>query len=148
MPAVTLYRFRIELSDLDRSVYDSLDFRVAMHPSETNDFLITRVLAYALNWQEGLEFSAGGLHEAEEPAMKVAGRHGTTALSIEIGNPSAKRLHKNAKAADAIKVYTYKDPSLRRRPKIPRPHGRTPRARQFLVAPPPGRPTHLKLRRP
>lgn len=110
MPAVTLYRFRIDLSDLDRHVYDSLDFRVAMHPSETTDFLLTRVLAYALNWQEGLEFSAGGLSDAEEPAIQLAGQHGSRALSIEIGNPSGRRLHKNSKAADQIKVYTYKDP--------------------------------------
>lgn len=109
MPAVTLYRFKIDLSDLDRNVYEALDFRVAQHPSETVDYLLTRVLAYALNWQEGLEFSASGLHEAEEPPIKLAGRHGTLALTIEIGNPSGRRLHKNSKASDAIKVYTYKD---------------------------------------
>ena len=111
MAAVTLYRFKIDLSDLDRNVYDSLDFRVAMHPSETNEFLLTRVLAYALSYEEGLEFSPGGLSDTEEPAMKLAGKHGTTALAIEIGNPSGRRLHKNAKAAERLKVYTYKDPN-------------------------------------
>lgn len=111
MASVTLYRFKIELSDLDRGMYESLDFRVAMHPSETTDFLLTRVLAYALSYEEGLEFSPGGLSDVEEPAIKLPGKHGTVALAIEIGNPSGRRIHKNAKAADRFKVYTYKDPN-------------------------------------
>ncbi len=110
MAAVTLYRFRIELSDLERNVYDSLDFRVAMHPSETNDYLLTRVIAYALNFQDGLEFTPEGLSDPDAPALKMAGIHGSIALWIEIGNPSAKKLHKGAKASSSVKVYTYKDP--------------------------------------
>ena len=54
-----LYRFLIELSDIDRSVYKSLDFRVAQHPSEIAPYLLSRVLAYALSYQEGLEFASG-----------------------------------------------------------------------------------------
>ena len=80
-----------------------------MHPSESEDFLITRVLAYALNLQEGLEFSQG-LCVPDEPAMRVLGENGGIALWIDIGNPAAHRLHKAAKASRRVRVYTYKDP--------------------------------------
>jgi uncharacterized protein YaeQ len=68
--ASTLYRFRIDLSDVDRGVYETLDFRIAQHPSETTTYLLTRVLAYALNTQPGLEFSSGGLSDPDAPAPK------------------------------------------------------------------------------
>jgi uncharacterized protein YaeQ len=105
-----LYRFKIELSDITRSVYESLDFRVAQHPSESLDFLLTRVLAYALNFQEGLNFSAEGLHNPDDPCLRVPSTYGGDALIIEIGSPSAKKLHKSSKAASKVKVYTYKNP--------------------------------------
>ena len=53
----TLFRFRIDLTDIDRGVYRKLDFRIAMHPSESETFFVTRVLAYALNAQDDLQFS-------------------------------------------------------------------------------------------
>lgn len=109
----TLYRFRVDLSDVDRGVYDQLDFRTAMHPSESIPYLFTRAIAFALNSQEGLEFSPTGLGDPDAPAMSIhnAGS-GRTSLWIEIGNPSPKKLHKAAKAAESVKVYTYKDPTL------------------------------------
>lgn len=102
---ITLYRFQIELSDIDRGVYETLDFRVAQHPSEHLPYLLTRVLAYALNIQEGLSFSATGLHDPDAAAIMIPEK-----LLIEIGSPSAKKLHKATKAAKEVKVYTYKDP--------------------------------------
>ncbi|MBC7693566.1 MAG: YaeQ family protein [Methylotenera sp.] len=108
-PPSTLYRFRIDVSDVDRSVYDTLDFRVAMHPSESMPFLLTRVLAFALNTQEGLEFTPGGLGNPDEPCIRIAGAQGGYQLCIEIGNPSTRKLHKAAKASKLVKVYTYKD---------------------------------------
>jgi uncharacterized protein YaeQ len=110
MASVTLYRFRLELSDLERGVYEPLDFRIAMHPSETNDFLLTRVIAFALNSGDDLEFTAEGLSDPDQPALRRPGAHGQIALWIEIGNPAARKLHKAAKASSAVKVYTYKDP--------------------------------------
>ena len=108
-PPSTLYRFRIELSDVDRSVYDTLDFRVALHPSESLQFLLTRVLAFALNFQEGLEFTPGGLGNPDEPCIRIPDAQGGYQLCIEIGNPSTRKLHKAAKASKKVKVYTYKD---------------------------------------
>ncbi len=108
----TLYRFRLELSDVDRGVYETLDFRVARHPSEINSYMLTRVLAYALNSQEHLAFSAQGLGDPEAPTLAVTDYGGRIRLWIEIGTPSARKLHKAAKVADQVKVYTYKDPKL------------------------------------
>jgi uncharacterized protein YaeQ len=105
-----LYRFRLNLSDIDRSVYESLDFRLALHPSEAHSFLLTRMIAYALNVEPGLEFSAGGLSEPEDPCLSSDDPRGGKKLWIEIGNPSARRLHKAAKASKTVKVYTYKNP--------------------------------------
>ena len=108
----TLLRFKIELSDIDRGIYESLDFRIAQHPSETSIYLLTRIIAYALNRIEGLEFSALGLSDPDSPALRLMGENGQTELWIEIGNPSAKKLHKASKAAKLVKVYTYKDPQV------------------------------------
>lgn len=104
-----LYRFTIELSNIDRGIYETLDFRVSQHPSEIPSYLLTRVLAYALSYQEGLTFSAGGLSDPEAPALQLLGRHNTIDLWIEIGNPSSRKLHKAAKAARQVVVYTYKN---------------------------------------
>ena len=96
---------------MDRGVYEQLDFRTAKHPSESDAYLLTRVLAYALNYQDGIEFSSGGLSDPDGPAVFVNGVNGEIALWIEIGNPSAKKLHRASKASDQVKVYTYKDPA-------------------------------------
>lgn len=107
-----LYRFQIELSDIDRGVYESLDFRVAQHPSETYPYMLSRVLAYCLAYQEGLEFTPGGLADPEAPALRKLGLHNAIDLWIEIGNPSARKLHKAGKAAKEVMVFTYKNPDV------------------------------------
>ncbi len=107
----TLYRFHIELSDIDRGVYEPLDFRAALHPSETPRFLLTRVIAYALCFQEGIEFAPGGISDTEEPAIRVKSLDGRTLEWIEIGNPATKKLHKATKSSPKVKVFAHKDPS-------------------------------------
>ncbi|HXH74244.1 MAG TPA: YaeQ family protein [Bacteriovoracaceae bacterium] len=106
----TLYRFQIELSDIHRGIYETLDFRVAQHPSEHMPYLVTRVLAFVLNTQEGLAFSATGLHDPDAAAMSIPDSFGGHKLLIEIGSPSARKLHKATKVSKAVKVYTYKNP--------------------------------------
>lgn len=108
----TLYRFHIELSDIGNSVYESLDFRVAQHPSEGPHYLVTRVIAFALNTREGLAFAPTGLHDPDAAAISVPAHNGGFELQIEIGSPSAKKLHKAMKASKAVRVYTYKNPNL------------------------------------
>jgi uncharacterized protein YaeQ len=106
----TLYRFKLDVSDVEREFYDSLDLRVAMHPSETEIFLLTRVIAYVLNYESGLEFT-NGLQTPDEPAIKLLGSNGNISKWIDIGNPTARRLHKASKASDTVRIYTYKDPA-------------------------------------
>ena len=105
----TLYRFRIDLSDIDRSLYDTIDIRLAMHPSETPTYLLTRLLAYVLNYQPGLEFSPQGLGDPDPAPLSIADPRGGVLLWIEIGQPSSKRVHMASKASKKLKVYTYKD---------------------------------------
>jgi uncharacterized protein YaeQ len=108
--SIALYRFQINLSDVDRGCYERLDFRLMQHPSENLAFLLTRMLAYALNYQDGLAFSAEGLCNPDDPCLAKPDPKGGMALWIEVGNPSARRLHKAAKAASKVRVYTYKNP--------------------------------------
>ena len=109
---MSLYRFLINFSDVDQGAYKTLDFRMAMHPSESNAYLMTRLIAYVLNEREFLEFSPKGLGDPDAPALSAQTPGGQILLWIEIGNPSARKLHKAAKAAKQVKVYTYKNPDL------------------------------------
>ncbi len=81
----TMYSFEINLSDLDRNVYQALAFRAAKHPSETDAYLITRVLAYCLEYREGLSFSKGGLSDPDAPALAVHDLTGALQRWIEVG---------------------------------------------------------------
>jgi uncharacterized protein YaeQ len=111
-PPTTLYRFLLNFSDIDLGVYKTLDLRLAMHPSESQAYLMSRLLAFVFNEQEYLEFSGEGLGDPDAPALSAKTPGGDILLWIEIGNPSARKLHKATKAARKVKVYTYKDPTL------------------------------------
>lgn len=104
----TLYRIAVELSNVDRGVYESLDLRVARHPSETTDFLVTRVLAYGLEYEDGIAFG-DGLSTADEPAVLVRDLTGRVTKWIEVGMPSAERVHRGMKLAGRAAVYTHRD---------------------------------------
>lgn len=107
----TIYNFDVELADVDRGVYESLALRVACHPSETSEYLLTRVLAYCLEYTEGISFSKG-LAEPNEPALTVRDLTGTLQLWVEVGAPDAERLHRASKAVPRVAVYTHRDPAL------------------------------------
>jgi uncharacterized protein YaeQ len=112
--SATVYHFAIRLSDVDRGVYAPLEFKAARHPSESAEHLVTRVLAYCLEFTEGIAFSRG-LSDADEPALSVRDLTGALLAWIDIGSPDAARLHKAGKAAPRVVVYTHKDPALLRR---------------------------------
>jgi uncharacterized protein YaeQ len=109
--SATVYHLQIELSDVDRGVYEALDLRVARHPSETMAYLLTRVLAYCLCHEEGLAFSKG-LSTADEPAAWIKDPHGRINLWIDVGSPTAERLHKASKASERVVIFTHRDPQL------------------------------------
>lgn len=103
----TMYHFQIALSDVDRGVYEALDLRVARHPSETMRYLITRTLAYCLCFEDGIAFSKAGLSAAEEAPVSVRDATGVLKAWIDVGNPSAERLHKASKAAERVALFTH-----------------------------------------
>jgi uncharacterized protein YaeQ len=108
----TIYTFEIRLADADRNVFETLSFRVARHPSESEEYLLTRVLAYCLEFGEGLAFSNGGLSNPDEPALAVRDLSGVMKSWIEIGSPEAVRLHKASKATPRVAVYAHKNIDL------------------------------------
>src|SRR3954464_10308624 len=109
LPA-TLRKFEIALADSDREIYEQLDWRVAQHPSESERYLIARVIARALEHAEGLEFSKGGVSDDEEPALIQRDLRGDLRAWIEIGSPSPDRVHKASKAAPRVAIYAWKNP--------------------------------------
>jgi len=105
----TIYHFTITLSDVDRSVYETLDLRVAQHPSESMRYLLTRTLAYALSFEEGIAFSKGGISSTDEAPVSVRDPTGILLAWIDVGSPSAERLHKASKAARRVSLFTFAD---------------------------------------
>jgi uncharacterized protein YaeQ len=103
----TMHVFEVRLSDADRAVHETLTIRAARHPSETAEYLVTRLLAYCLEYAEGIAFSKG-LSDPDEPAIAVRDMTGVVQSWIEIGAPDADRLHKAAKAAPNVAVYTHR----------------------------------------
>jgi len=105
----TIHTFEVQLADMDRGVYEQFTVRAARHPSETEAYLVTRLLAYCLEYQEGIVFSEG-ISATDEPALLVRDLTGKLLTWIEIGAPDAARLHTGSKAAERTVVYTHRDP--------------------------------------
>ena len=103
-----IHVFTVQLSHVDRGVYETLDLRVARHPSESAEFLCARVLAYCLEYRDGLVFSKG-LADPDQPALEVRDLTGRVLAWIEVGAPDAARLHRASKAAARVAVYTHHD---------------------------------------
>ena len=106
----TIHTFAVQLADVDRGVYEELALRVARHPSETESYMMTRVLAYCLEYEEGIVFS-DGISSTDEPAVLVRDLTGALIAWIEVGAPDADRLHHGSKLAERTVVYTHRDPT-------------------------------------
>jgi uncharacterized protein YaeQ len=104
----TIYAFEIELANSDRGVYESLKVRMARHPSETAEHMLTRLFAYCLEYTQGIALS-NGLSEPDEPSISVRDLTGVLKAWIDVGAPEAARLHRASKAAPRVVVYTHKD---------------------------------------
>lgn len=102
-----MHRFQLELADIDRGVYESLDLRVARHPSEGEERMLLRVLARAVAHEPGLEFGRG-LSAVEDPTLWRHSATGEIELWIDVGMPSADRLHQASKRAAKVCVFTDK----------------------------------------
>ncbi len=108
----TIYNFDINLSDMDRAIYEQLALRVAQHPTETMEYLLTRILAYCLEYREGIAFGESiGTTGGQEPAVIARDATGRLMLWVEVGMPDADKLHKASKAAERLVIYTHRDPT-------------------------------------
>ncbi|MBO1924716.1 YaeQ family protein [Thiomicrorhabdus sp. 6S3-12] len=106
----TVYKFKISLSDLNRSHYDAISLTVAKHPSENDERMMTRLLAYCLNAQEGLDFGAG-LSEVDDPAISLTTLDDQLALWIDVGEPAVDRIKKASRKAQKVRVYSFNSKS-------------------------------------
>ncbi len=104
----TIYNFDTELADIDRGVYQTLALRLARQPSETSEFMLTRLLAYCLEYTEGIEFTEG-VASGDEPAVLVRDMTGRITAWIDVGMPDAPRLHRGSKLAGRAAVYTHRN---------------------------------------
>ncbi|MGO4615283.1 YaeQ family protein [Nocardia sp. 2YAB30] len=109
--SATLHSFAVHLADVDRDVYQELELRVARHPSETAEFMLTRLLAYCLEYEEGIAFSDGGVSSTDEPAVLVRDLTGRLTTWIEVGAPDAERVHRGSKLAERVAIYTHREPA-------------------------------------
>lgn len=104
----TMHVFTVRLAHVDRGIYETLELRLARHPSESAEYLVTRLLAFCLEYTEGIAFSKG-LSDPDEPAIVVRDLTGALRAWIEIGAPESTRLHKASKAAPRVAVYPHRD---------------------------------------
>lgn len=104
-----IHTFTVNLADMDRGIYEEFALRAARHPSETDAFMLTRLLAYGLEYAEGIAFGEG-ISTTEEPAVLVRDPTGSITAWIEVGAPDADRLHFGSRLAARTVVYTHRDP--------------------------------------
>jgi uncharacterized protein YaeQ len=102
----TIYKANIELADMDRNYYDSLQLTLAQHPSETPQRLMVRLIAYILNAHENLQFGKG-VSDEDEAAIWQINYSDEIDLWIELGQLDTKRLKKACNQAKAVTLYCY-----------------------------------------
>ena len=102
----TIYKANIELADMDRNYYDSLQLTLAQHPSETEQRLMVRLISYILNAHADLQFGKG-VSDEDEAAIWQINYSDEIALWIELGQLDEKRLKKACNKSAAVKLHCY-----------------------------------------
>ncbi len=102
----TIYKANLTLSDVDRSVFSDFNLTIALHPSETIERMMVRILAFCFRAAENLTFTKG-LSSMEEPDLWLKHDNGTILEWIEVGQPSPERLKKASSQAQAVKIFSY-----------------------------------------
>jgi uncharacterized protein YaeQ len=102
----TVHKADLSVADLDRNYYQDHSLTLARHPSETNERMMVRLLAFALNAGDRLEFGKG-LSNEEEPALWQKSLSGEIELWIDVGQPDERRLRKACGQSRQVKVYCY-----------------------------------------
>src|SRR5437870_12187922 len=104
----TISNLSIDLADIDRSLYERFDLCIARQPSETVEYMFMRVLAYCLEYGDGIELTQG-VAAGTEPAVLIRDLTGRVTAWIEVGMPDAERLHRGVKLAGRAAGYTHRD---------------------------------------
>lgn len=104
--SATIFKITLKIADMDRNYYRDHALTVARHPSETDERMMVRVLAFALNADDALTFGKG-LSNEEEPALWRKDLTGAVDLAIEVGQPDEKSLRKTCSRARRVAVYNY-----------------------------------------
>ncbi len=102
----TIFKVELQIADLDRNYFQTHPLTVARHPSETDDRMMVRLLAFALYADEALSFGKG-LSDDEEPDLCAADLTGALDLWIDLGQPDEKRLRKACSRARQVVVFSY-----------------------------------------
>lgn len=102
----TIFKADLQVSDLDRHYYAAHALTLARHPSETDERMMVRLLAYAMFADERLEFGRG-LSTEDEPALWLKDLTGAVKLWIEVGLPDERELRKACGRADRVVVLCY-----------------------------------------
>lgn len=97
----TIYKVNIQLSDVDKAVYESLQVTVARHPSETEERLIARLLAYSLFYDPELLFTKG-ISAVDEPDLWSKSADNRVIMWVEVGLPEADRILKAARHSEHL----------------------------------------------
>ena len=107
----TICKLQLNVADIDRGYYAEHRLTLARHPSETDQRMMARVVAFALNAGEGLEFGRG-ISTADEPDLWLRDLTGQIERWIEVGLPEPERLRKARGRSGAVTVYCYTDRSV------------------------------------
>ena len=102
----TIYKVELSVSDMDRSYYETHNLTVAKHPSETDERLMLRIIAFALNAHEKLEFSKG-ISTDDEPDIWQKSLSGELELWVALGLPSEKIIRQSCGKANEVIIYCY-----------------------------------------
>ena len=102
----TVYKVELQISDMDRHYYGTHNFTLAQHPSETDERLMVRLLAFALLAQERLEFGRG-ISSDDEPDLWLRSRTGDIELWIDLGQPDEARIRRACGRAREVTIVTY-----------------------------------------
>lgn len=100
LPSI-VYKASIQLSDVDRGVYETLQATVARHPSETEERLVARLLAYAIFHEPELTFTKG-ISATDEPDLWVLASDGRVRFWVEVGLPDAERIIKAGRHSERV----------------------------------------------
>jgi uncharacterized protein YaeQ len=102
----TIFKADLQISDMDRHYYQSHGLTIARHPSETDERMMVRLLAFARHANEALVF-AKGLSDTDEPDLWQKDLTGSIELWIEVGQPDEKRILKACGRSAQVVLYTY-----------------------------------------